>query len=391
MDTYILIRGARQLLTLHGRPGVRRIDLMNDLGLIEDGSVLIRNNEIAAVGPTRRLENMREARTAAVISAHGRVVLPGFVDPTLRLLMGSSSRLSRKPSVSRISQEASAVLRSALHHGTTRAEVKVGGATAAEELRSLKSTRRVDPGGEDFIRTWLIRPWVEHGTVDPIQARVPTFEYVRNKIRGGFVEVEAGGESSEFAAGLFMAAARNELLAKLTWRGPPDDILAELLSRFRIHTVTGLERLEPSFISKLRDSQTMLVAAGAESALAENAGEIRIREFLDAGGSLALATGYDPVRSPMFNMQMTIAWAVLRMKLTAEEAITAATLNAAYASGISATAGSLEYGKSADLLLLNLADYHELPRQFGVNHVGMVIRAGAVVFNRIGWKAPRAG
>jgi imidazolonepropionase len=334
---------------------------------------------------------MREARTAAVISAHGRVVLPGFVDPTLRLLMGSSSRLSRKPSVSRISQEASAVLRSALHHGTTRAEVKVGGATAAEELRSLKSTRRVDPGGEDFIRTWLIRPWVEHGTVDPIQARVPTFEYVRNKIRGGFVEVEAGGESSEFAAGLFMAADRNELLAKLTWLGPPDDVLAELLSRFRIHTVTGLERLETSFISKLRDSQTMLVAAGAESALAENAGEIRIREFLDAGGSLALATGYDPVRSPMFSMQMTIAWAVLRMKLTAEEAITAATLNAAYASGIGATAGSLEYGKSADLLLLNLADYHELPRQFGVNHVGMVIRAGAVVFNRIGWKAPPAG
>jgi imidazolonepropionase len=390
LDTYILIRGARQLLTLHNRPGVRRGDLMNDLRLIEDWSVLIRNNEIAAVGPTRRLENLREARTAAVISAHGRVVLPGFVDPTLRLMMGSSSRLGRRPSVSRISQEASAVLRSALHHGTTRAEVKVGGASAAEELRSLKSTRRIDPGGEDFVRTWLIRPSTGGGAIDPIQARIPTFEYMKSKMRGGFLEVEAETETSELAADLFTAAARNELPAKLSWLGPPDNVLATLLSRFRIYTLTGLERLETSFIPKLTESQTMLVA-GSQSALAANSGEMRIREFLDAGGSLALATGYDPARSPMFNMQMTIAWAVLRMNLTAEEAITAATVNAAYASGIGAKAGSLEYGKSADLLLLNLADYRDLPRQFGVNHVGMVIRAGTVVFNRIGWKAPRAG
>jgi imidazolonepropionase len=86
-------------------------------------------------------------------------------------------------------------------------------------------------------------------------------------------------------------------------------------------------------------------------------------------------------------MQMVIAQAVLQMKMTPEEAFTAATINAAYASGIGSTAGSLEYKKQADLLLLNLGDYRDLPRQFGVNHVGMVIRSGSVVFNRIGWKA----
>ena len=88
-------------------------------------------------------------------------------------------------------------------------------------------------------------------------------------------------------------------------------------------------------------------------------------------------------------MQMAIALAVGRLQLTPEEAITAATVNAAYASGIGHRAGSLEVGKQADLVFLNLTSYRDLPRQFGINHVGLVIRAGNVVFNRIGWKPPR--
>jgi imidazolonepropionase len=88
-------------------------------------------------------------------------------------------------------------------------------------------------------------------------------------------------------------------------------------------------------------------------------------------------------------MQMAIALAVGRMRLTPEEAITAATVNAAHASGIGRRAGTLEVGKQADLVLLNLSNYRELPRQFGINHVGLVLRAGNVVFNRIGWKPPR--
>jgi imidazolonepropionase len=114
-----------------------------------------------------------------------------------------------------------------------------------------------------------------------------------------------------------------------------------------------------------------------------------IRALLDSNAAVAIASGYDQVASPVFNMQMAIAQAVLQMKMTTEEAITAATVNAAHASGVASKTGSLEFQKQADLLLLNLADYRELPRQFGINHVGMVIRSGSVVFNRIGWKAMR--
>jgi len=93
---------------------------------------------------------------------------------------------------------------------------------------------------------------------------------------------------------------------------------------------------------------------------------------------------------PVFNMQTAIALAVLRLKLTTEQAISAATINSAHALGLGDTVGSLEPGKQADVLVMNLSDYREIPRRFGVNHVGMAIREGKVAFNRTGWKVSAA-
>src|SRR5687768_8819460 len=86
MERTVLIRGARQLLTLHGPSGPRRGEAMRHLGLIEDGAVLITNGIITNVGPTRRIENLARARTADDISAAGRVVMPGFVDSHTHLV-----------------------------------------------------------------------------------------------------------------------------------------------------------------------------------------------------------------------------------------------------------------------------------------------------------------
>jgi imidazolonepropionase len=361
---------------------------MTDLGIIEDGSVLIRNTEIAAVGPTRRIENLREARNASVIPATGRIVLPGFVDPILGVMLGTTLR-GRETSVSRLAQEAQSVLRLAMQHGTTRAEVKAGGPTTGDELRSLRRTHRLDPHRETLVPTWLVRASADEPRGgEAVAARAATFDYVQKKLPGAFLDVESGAGSQEGVADLLKAATERKIPCKLIWQGEIDKNLMDLMSQFPIHALSGLKRLDLSAIPELAKSQTMLVIDIGDTALSDSAQELRIRDFLDRDGGLALATGYDPVRSPMFNVQMAIALAVLRLGMTTEEAITAATINAAYASGIASTVGSLEYGKDADLLMLNLTDYRDLPRQFGMNHVGLVLRAGAVVFNRIGWKAP---
>jgi imidazolonepropionase len=87
-------------------------------------------------------------------------------------------------------------------------------------------------------------------------------------------------------------------------------------------------------------------------------------------------------------MQMSVALAVARLGLTVEEAISAATINSAYALGCSAFTGSLEVGKQADLLVMNVSDYREIPQQFGINHVAMVFRSGDMVINRTRWRLP---
>src|SRR5579871_4167573 len=82
----ILIRGARQLLTLRGPQAARRGADLNELGIIPDGALLIRDGCLQEVGTTRRVENLAEARDAFEINAAGRVVMPGFVDSHTHLV-----------------------------------------------------------------------------------------------------------------------------------------------------------------------------------------------------------------------------------------------------------------------------------------------------------------
>ena len=76
----ILIRGARQLLTVRGDRGPRAGPSLNELNVIQDGAVLIQDGILVEVGPSRRVENLTQARNAIEINAAGRVVMPGFVD-----------------------------------------------------------------------------------------------------------------------------------------------------------------------------------------------------------------------------------------------------------------------------------------------------------------------
>jgi len=71
------------------------------------------------------------------------------------------------------------------------------------------------------------------------------------------------------------------------------------------------------------------------------------------------------------------------MGLTAEEALTAVTVNAAHVLGLGASAGSRQYGRRADLLIADWGDYREIPLYFGMNPVALVIRGGSTVFPRV--------
>src|SRR5581483_9553734 len=146
-STY-LIRGARQLITLRGPHGVRRGADQQELTVIHDGALLVRDGIIQEVGPTRRLENLASARDAIEINAAGRVVMPGFVDCHTHLAFpqngttpdnGDSAARLRAGTAARLAIRAKAHLEAMARHGTTTVEVKTGcGPDESAETKLLR-------------------------------------------------------------------------------------------------------------------------------------------------------------------------------------------------------------------------------------------------------------
>ncbi len=104
------------------------------------------------------------------------------------------------------------------------------------------------------------------------------------------------------------------------------------------------------------------------------------RKMIAEGLPIALATDYNPGSTPSGNMNFVIATACIKMKMTPEEAINAATLNGAYAMGISDTHGSITIGKKANLIITKtINSFYELPYSFGSNLIEKVIIEGKII------------
>jgi imidazolonepropionase len=135
----------------------------------------------------------------------------------------------------------------------------------------------------------------------------------------------------------------------------------------------------------LAHSQTIATLSPSVAFHGEEERYAPARLLIDNGAAVALGTG---LHQP--NMQIPIAVACRSMNMTAAEAIVASTINGAHAMGRAGSIGSIEAGKSADLVILGLPDYRELPYHFGVNLVNLVMSQGAVLVERseVKWPAP---
>ena len=131
-------------------------------------------------------------------------------------------------------------------------------------------------------------------------------------------------------------------------------------------------------INALAKSETVAVALPATPFGLAEGGYTPARLILEAGGLLAIATDLNPGTAWCESMQFAIALACRYLRLTPAEAIAAATINAAAAIDRAERLGSIEPGKQADLLILNVPDYRHLGYRFGTNLVQTVIKKGKV-------------
>lgn len=141
-------------------------------------------------------------------------------------------------------------------------------------------------------------------------------------------------------------------------------------------SVDHLEVVTDEDIEVLKNSDTMSVALPSCSYFI-SIPYTPARKMLDAGLALALATDFNPGTTPSGNMNFVVSTACIKMKMTPEEAINAATINGAYAMGISDTHGSITKGKKANLIISKtVTSYYQLPYAFGSNLIDEVIIEG---------------
>ncbi len=396
MREAILIRGARQLLTLRGPSGPRRGNALRDLGLVQEGAVLIRDGMIVDVGPARRIENLAEARDAVEIDATGRVVMPGFVDSNTHLLcarprygdvgdfadpaavsLDACRRLVRSSPAATLKFRAREVLRQFARHGTTTVEAKSGyGQDESSEIKMLRvlGASHHDPLGvaATYLGMFAVPPEYSGRSGDYVNevcsvvlprvsknrlARFAeiSFEYeafTKEHASRYITSVQALGFGLRVAGYPRLAVEAGAVTSDQT--GPVDREDAQMLA----HSST---------ISCLLPGPAFHLDTGRYPSG---------RVLIDEGASIALATGYNPHSSPSCSMQMMISLACLHMKMTPSEAISAATINGACAIRSSETTGSIEYGKQADLLILEVSDYREIHQHFGQNLVRVAFKRG---------------
>jgi imidazolonepropionase len=379
----LLLRGAKQLLTLRGPSGVRRGAALNDLGIIEDGSILIQDRRILSVGPTRRIENLKESRGAIDIPVTGCVVMPGFVDPAIHVslyenqLPGEASAKRKK--ALKFFEESQLLIRSCLQHGTLNAQFKVysdAGSPAADvvALRQLASIGSVPVATLRSLR--LADSAFAEGRLVALAERLALLK------RRRFVQsLELAAGQQTWGTAFWDVLRKAEIPLNLVWQGGPVELLRYFLEHARPRSVFCPAELSVAEFSTLAHSASIAVFSPCKELLEERENP-SAKKLLDAGGAIALASGYDSKDAPIFSMQMVLALAVLRLRLSAEQAIAATTINAAHALGCGHEVGSLEAGKRADILVLSLSDYREIPRRIGVNQVLMALRDGNFLINR---------
>lgn len=143
-------------------------------------------------------------------------------------------------------------------------------------------------------------------------------------------------------------------------------------------SVDHLEIVTDEDIEVLKNSNTMPVALPSCSFFI-SIPYTPVRKMIDAGLPIALATDFNPGTTPSGNMNLVVATACIKMKMTPEEAINAATINGAYAMGVSETLGSITIGKKANLIITKpISSFYQIPYAFGSNLIQDVLIDGKI-------------
>lgn len=408
----LLIINANELLTLNSDElGPRRKKGMRELGIVYDGALACREGRIVGVGSTNKILRRFEKRGATVIDAMGKVVMPGFVDPHTHLIFAGSReeeflmrisgasyleilkkgggiystvKATRQASDRELLENARGVLKRMLANGTTTIEVKSGyGLRTYDEVRILRLIKRL----QSELPVQIVPTFLGAHAVGPEFKRNPA-KYVELLAREMIPEVaregladfcdvfcEGGAFDGEMSRIVLETAKKNGLAPKIHADEFSEGDGVDVACRVRAVSADHLIHTGREGAKKLARCGVIGVILPTTSFLLKSSRFADARMLIDLGVPVALGTDFSP-STWIESMQVVVSIGCLELGLSPEEAITAATINAAEAIGLGNEIGSLTEGKKADALVLNVPTYRQLPYHFAVNQVEGVVKAG---------------
>ena len=412
----LLIRNLSQIATPRGAGAVRGRS-MRELAVYDRAVIVVDGGRFAYVGPEREkpaslvIDDDFDARGATAIpgfvDSHTHVAFAGFRESELnRRLRGetyeqiaasgggvaSTVRATRQATEDELVGNVVARARTMARYGTTTAEAKSGyGLDVACELKQLRAIARANAAGSPvrLVPTCLAAhefPPESRGSDSARQGYVAT---IISEILPAVAEaklavfcdafVERGVFTREQGEAVLRAGAALGLAPRLHADELSDTDGAALAVALGAASADHLMHVSDRGIAALAASDTVANLLPGTSFFLMSDRYAPARRLIDAGAIVALSTDCNPGSSMTESMPMVVQLAALQMKMTVEEALTAATLNGAHSLRLARETGSIEAGKRADLVLLDAPNYLHLVYHFGVNLARDVMRDGEFV------------
>ncbi len=407
MNIDMLVVNCSELHTMRGDSPVRRGEEMKDTGLVENGAIAVDGDKIIAVGKTEDLKSRYEPNK--IIDASGKTVTPGFIDPHTHLVFAGfredelimkiegktymeileagggimrTVKATREASKTQLKKEVKQRMDRMLSYGTTTAEAKSGyGLDKDNEIKCLEVIQEM--GEEhpiDLISTYL----GAHALPPEFDDTSDYIEYCKQEVLPIVAERSLADFCDVFCEkGVFDAKESRSLLKKAKELGMGLRVHADEIKNIGCSTMAAeLDAISCEHIVKTSDqdidnmvkNDVIGISLPGTPFMLMDDHYSPARKMMEKGMALALATDLNP-NCYTESMQMIITLACLQMKMTAHEALTAATVNAAKAVGRD-DIGVLQEGNKADFLILDIPNLMHIPYHFGVNLVEQVYKNG---------------
>lgn len=415
MKTDILIRDASQVATCASCERPRRGKEMSYDIIMEDGWIAVASGRITGIGKGSIPREIEIDDDTLVIDAAGKTVLPGFVDSHTHLVHGGSRekelalklegvpyleilkkgggilstvRATRTAPESELMEKAKKSLDIMLLHGTTTIEAKSGyGLNMDDELKCLRVAKNLDRHHPvDIISTFL----GAHALPEEFKNKKKQYiDFLIEEVMPCVKRMDLAEFCDVFCEkGVFSAQESRKILTRAKEMGyklklHADEIEplggAQLAGELEAVTADHLLAVSDKGLRKMKEGNVIAVLLPGTSFNLYLGKYARARDIIDAGLAVALATDYNPGSCPTENIQLIISLACLKMNMTPEEVVCAVTINGAHAIDRGSEIGSLEAGKKADIVVLDVPNISYLPYHFGINHVDKVIKNGRLV------------